>query len=190
MKNVAASNENVLEITLKAVVIYDDLDLAARATTLLERVALHAEDAMKWDVKSWRFNILKQPTLAGITISVAADADLIVFALHESDFAPEELLDWLTNWANHRQIPDAAVMLLRPDENAAPTPVCNELKWFAGSRGLNFLGSREMWNDGNSRYFVHPSHIHPSPKLKRCVMPSAEPFAGDENPPQHWGINE
>ena len=37
--------------------------------------------AVKWDIKPWRCDVLKQPALAALTVAVAANADLIVLAL-------------------------------------------------------------------------------------------------------------
>ena len=67
---------------------------------------------MKWDIKPWRFDVLKQPALAALTVAVAANADLIVLALNRIHSPPAELLDWLKNWAEHRRIKDAAVLAL------------------------------------------------------------------------------
>jgi hypothetical protein len=51
MNAIAAHKESLFDTVLKAVIIYDDFDSAARATALLERVALRADEAMKWDIK-------------------------------------------------------------------------------------------------------------------------------------------
>ena len=89
-------------------------DSATRATALLERVARRTDEAIKWDIKPWRGDVLKQPTLAALTVAVAANADLIVLALNQPHPPPAELPDWLKSWAKHRRIKDAAVLAL-PD---------------------------------------------------------------------------
>ena len=104
MSSVATHKEILPDAFFKAVIIYDDFDAATRATVLLERVAARAGEAIKWDIKPWRRDVLKQPTLAALTVAVAANADLIVLALNHTPVPPAELLDWLKNWAEHRRI--------------------------------------------------------------------------------------
>ncbi|HUA69214.1 MAG TPA: hypothetical protein VMA13_11760, partial [Candidatus Saccharimonadales bacterium] len=64
MNAVALPKSSPYGTVLKAVIIYDDFDSATRATALLERVAVRADEGMKWDIKPWKLDVLKQPTLA------------------------------------------------------------------------------------------------------------------------------
>ena len=84
MNAIATHEKRLFEMTLKAAVIYDDFDFAARAAALLERVAIRADEAMKWDVKPWRLDVLKEPSLADTALDETADADLIVVALRKT----------------------------------------------------------------------------------------------------------
>ena len=185
MKAIPAREGNSLEITLKAIVVYDDFDFAARATALLERVAIRAEEATKWDVRPWRLDVLQQPSLAGAAIAEITDADLVMLALCAARSLPDELMGWLEYWARNRPTGDAAVMVLFPDENTAPTPLWNELKEFAAWHGLPFLGSRSLRDDGDSMDFVRRLR-----RRRQPVTPVFQPSA--DRPPalRHWGINE
>jgi hypothetical protein len=173
------------EMTLKATVIYDDFDFAMRATALLERVAIRVREAITWEVKPWRLDVLKQSPLAEATEAEAADADLIVFALSKTHSLPEELTMWLERWAAYRQIEDAAVMVLFPDEFAAATPPWYELKQFADLHGLAFLSSQSVRENGDSMRFVHQLWQRRLPAVPVLGLPADPP-----RPPQHWGINE
>jgi hypothetical protein len=188
MNAIAMQEERLFEMTLKAAVIYDDFDFAARAAALLERVAIHADEAMKWDVKPWRLDVLKSSSLANAALGETADADLIVVALYQTHSPPDELLGWLESWAVKRQTVDAAVMVLCPEENAASTPLWRELKEFAERHGLPFLGSRILRDDGDSMDFVHGLWQQEQPP--QPVVPTLELFAESSRPPRHWGINE
>ena len=186
MKAIAVHEESLFDTVLKAVVIYDDFDSAARATALLERVALRADEAMKWDIKPWRRDILKQPTLAALTVAVAANSDLIVLALNRIPSPPSELRDWLKNWAEHRRIEDAAVLALCPDESHMPSTFRDEIKAFAEEHNLTFLGNHNVGNDENSALFVHRLQ-----QRKRPVEPASPPPFVERLPaPHRWGINE
>lgn len=188
MNAIAIKDGSFFEMTLKATVIYDDFDFATRAAALLERAAIRVREAMRWDVKPWRLDVLKQSSLAEAAGAEAADADLIVFALSKTHSPPPELTMWLEHWEAHRQIQDPAVMVLSPDEPAAATPLWLELKQFAGRHGLAFLSSHAVRENGDSMRFVHQLWQRRQP-----AAPALELLA-DLPPlprlPRHWGINE
>jgi len=188
MNAIATREKRLFEMTLKAAVIYDDFDFAARAAALLERVAIRADEAMKWDVKPWRLDVLKTSSLANAALGETANADLIVVALRQTHSPPDELRGWLESWAMKRQTVDAAVMVLCPEENAASTPLWRELKEFAERHGLPFLGSRILRDDRDSMGFVHRLWQQKQPP--QPVVPTLELFAESSHPPRHWGINE
>jgi hypothetical protein len=188
MSAIATKQKSLFEMTLKAAVIYDDFDFAARAAALLERVAIRADEAIKWDVKPWRLDVLKEPSLADAALGETADADLIVVALRKTPSLPDELTGWLESWAMKRQTEDAAMMVFCPEENAASTPLCHSLKEFAEWHSLPFLGSRNLREDGNSTDFVHRLWQWKQPP--QPVGPMLESFAESVHPSGHWGINE
>ena len=170
MNAIATHEKRLFEMTLKAAVIYDDFDFAARAAALLERVAIRADEAMKWDVKPWRLDVLKTSSLADAALDETADADLIVVALRRTPSLPDELRGWLESWAMKRQTVDAAVMVLCTEENATSTPLWRELKEFAERHGLPFLGSRILRDDGDSMDFVHG--LRPQKQPPQPVVPT------------------
>lgn len=141
MSAVAIEKENIPAMALKAVIIFDSRTLAARAVTALENAATSVGETLKWDIKSWQSDELKRTDMAGVTVAVAADADLIILALDSKRDASDELLDWLEHWSEHRRVEDAAVMAFCPDESSPA--FLKELKWFAEWRGLHFVESRE-----------------------------------------------
>jgi len=138
MSAVAIETEH--QMALKAVIIFDNIALAARAITSLENAATSADETVKWDIKSWQADVLKRPDLIGVTVAAAIDADLVVLALDRMRKASDEMLDWLEHWSEHRKIEDAAILAFCPDDS--PADFFNELRWFAEWRGLNFLENR------------------------------------------------
>ena len=181
----AAIHNNPSATVLKAVIIYDDFDSATRATALLERVARRADEAIKWDLKPWKFEVLKQPTLAALTVAVAANADLIVLALGRKDATRAELLDWLKNWAESRRIADAAVLALPSDDPPTPPAPWEELEAFAEAQGLMFLDQNGVGHGGNQACFGgHWRRRSVAPRPARTAAAGRLPV------PSHWGINE
>jgi hypothetical protein len=174
MNMVTAHKEVIPRTVLKAVIIYDDFDSAAHATTLVERVALRADAAIKWDIKPWRRDVLKQPALAALTIAVAANADLIVLALHRTHVPPAELLDWLKNWAEHRRIEDAAVLTLHADTGSHSAKAWNKIKEVVESHHLTFLGSHKVSTHNGSAAFTQRLQ-----QRKQPITPSARPSPAD-----------
>jgi hypothetical protein len=165
-------DESSVNAAFKAVIIYDDISYAARAAAALERAAAGADPGMKCDLKIWRLEALRQPTQAAICLAVAADANLVLFALNERHPPRKTLLNWLKDWAANRKIKDAAVTLLGPLA-AAATPLRNEIEYFARRHGLAFLGADETWEEGAAAV-----DFGPQPALETAPVTS------------HWGIND
>ena len=59
-------------------IIYDDLTGATRAAAALKRAAWRANVSADWDIKPWRTEALKFPSVADKALIEAADADLIL----------------------------------------------------------------------------------------------------------------
>jgi len=186
MSAIAVPKKSLFDPVLKAVIIYEDFDSATHATALLERVALRAGETIKWDIKPWRLDVLKQPALAALTVAVAANADLIVLTPRWAHSAPPELLDWLKNWADHRRIEDAAVLALPSGDTETPPAPWDELKAFTEAHGLTFLDGQSVWNDEDPAPFGH----HWQPRKPPVAPGPTRALAERLSVPLHWGINE
>jgi len=185
MSAVFGREKRLLELTLKAAIIYDDFDFAARTVALLERAAVRSEEAMQWDVRPWRLDLLNRSSLADAALAETFDADLMVVALSKTHLLPDALLEWLEHWAERRHVEDAAVMALCPEETAGPTSSWDRLQEFTAWRGLIFLGSRLPPEEGDSMDFVHRLW-----RRKQAVIPTLSWSTDQLRSPRHWGINE
>jgi hypothetical protein len=182
MNAVSATNENLFAATLKSVMVYDDFNFAAHAAAMLEWVAGQADQNLKWDVKPWRLDLLRQLSLTELAEAEAADADLVVLALTEPQSPSDDLLNWLEHWAARREIEDAAVMLLYPVRDAAPAPLAERLQQFAGARGLTFMGGHEVWPDKSSATFIRQQRA-----FDATEFPPVTEFPRISD---HWGLND
>jgi hypothetical protein len=185
MKVVVAQEMPLLALTLKAAIIYDDFDFAARTAALLEHAAVRSDEAMQWDIKPWRLDLLKPSALAEAALAETIDADLVVVALSRIHLPPDILLDWLERWAARREIQEAALMVLCPEETAGPMSSWERLKEFAAGWGLLFLGSRRSPEEGDSLDLVRRWW-----RGKQPVMPALSWRADPPDSPREWGINE
>lgn len=185
MTTITAHKKISAHTVLRAVIIYDEFDSAANATALLERVALRVGEAIKWDIKPWRCDVLQQPSLAALTIAVAANADLIVLALHRTHFPPAELLDWLKNWVQHRRIEDAAVLTLHAETGSHRSRSWNEIKAFVESNHLTFLGSHKV------SAYQNPAPLnHRLPQHRQMAPPPRSSLDERLAVPQPWHVKE
>jgi hypothetical protein len=85
---------------MKALVIYDDLAVAAEANAILQRATHHPNAAMHWNLRAWRLDMLKSRPTAVEALTDAADAHLIVIGLRRTPSLPAWLIDWLKRWAS------------------------------------------------------------------------------------------
>jgi hypothetical protein len=185
MNTIAAKeDENFSNAAFKAVIIYDDIGQASRAAASLERATADADPAMNCDLKLWRVEALRQPTQAAICMAVAADANLVLFALNERHPPRKALLNWLKDWAANRTVHEAAVTLLGPLADAA-TPLRNEIEYFARRHGLAFLGVDETSDIGPA-----PVDFGPQPDWGKPAEPGSPPMLEPAPATSHWGINE
>ena len=180
MNTAAKPKANLPGATLKAVIIYDDFDSATRATALLERVALRVDAAIKWDIKPWRSEVLKQPTLAALTVAVAANADLMVLALDYAHPPPPEVPHWLKNWAAHRRIRDAAVLALHTGAGHVQSKSWNQIKTLVEERDLTFLGGHRVETHDGPAPFVHRLQ-----QRKQLVAAVSRPSLAERLPVPH-----
>ena len=168
----------------KAVIIYDDIGHAARAAAALERATASAGPDLNCDLKLWRLEALEHPTQSAICMAVAANANLIVFALHDEPPSLEALLDWLADWAANRRIEDAAVTSLGPAVDTA-MPLQIGLDRFARRHGLAFFGADEARGDEAWEAGLREQWRR-SPQAGSRPWPAAEPMPAAS----HWGIND
>lgn len=178
------AEKSMVELTLKAAIIYDDFDFAARTAALLQGAAVRADEALHWDLRPWRLDLLTSSSLAAAAHDETVDADLIVVALCKTHLLRDEVLGWLEHWASHRRVGDAAILVLCPEETAGPMSSWNRLKEFAEWRELLFLGGHHLRNDGKPADFVHRlwQRRQPgTPELRWSADPARAPRLSDLN---------
>jgi hypothetical protein len=95
---------------MNAMVIYEESGCAKQANALLKRASDRADASVRrWSVKPWRLAMLTWPPLAQQALRDAAEAHLIVLAANRGAEFPPWLLDWLGEWAERREVQDAAL---------------------------------------------------------------------------------
>jgi hypothetical protein len=136
---------------MKAFIIHDDLACATRATAALKHAAWSANVSADWDIKPWRTDALRFPSLSNKALIEAADADLIVFAGPQAYSLPNWLEEWLKCWAIRRGVEDAALAVLSDvSAGVLVVPDAPRLSQFAACYGVSFVVERETWPEGQT----------------------------------------
>jgi hypothetical protein len=184
----AIRSKYVFETTMKTLILYDEVDFARKAKTMLARAAHRADETIQWNVKPWRVHLLALTGIADAALTDAADAHLMVLEVrHQADLSPR-LLDWLEKWATSRQIQGAALAVFdggNGDTHAARAAAA--LSQLAGRHGLSFIwGDAQPAEEELAEFALDLRErevAQPSP-LARIL---AQPVQGHY---EHWGINE
>lgn len=127
---------------MKAVIIYDRFDFAAKAKAMLESASNRMEEAAHWNVMPWRMDVLNRTSAAAEALAEATDAHLMVLSMHQAASLPRWLMDWLEQWAERRQVPDAALATFGgPGAGTLSSTAIPELSRFAERHSLSFIFS-------------------------------------------------
>jgi hypothetical protein len=181
-------DELAFEATMNAVIIYDDLDIAAKAQAALERAAHRADEALLWTVELLRLDMLILPPTAEAALREAAEAHLVVLGVRQAQLLPDWLLDWLEQWATRRQIQDAALALFDGGKgDTLSAPPAPELSQFAERHGLSFIFGDVGPTEDESAVFarrLREREVSVTSTLRHIMdEPTHDYYRG-------WGINE
>jgi hypothetical protein len=159
--------------SMKALIIYDDLTGATRATAALKRAALRANVGADWDIKPWRTDALKFPSVADRALIEAADADLIVFAGPQAHSLPTWLEEWLRGWAVRRDVEDAALAVIQQVSAGVSlvAPAVPQLRRFAAFHGLSFIIENETTPEDQTPSILHAPSARRWPILQTSESP-------------------
>jgi len=147
---------------MKALVIYDNIGSALKATNSLRNVSSGSATPGEWAIHLWRVNMMRFPSCADEALKEALDADLIVFAGCRAYSVPTWLRDWLERWVARRNVPDAALAVVNEsDSDAMPPSQTAELSHFAERHGLAFIANYKP--GGLDKNILMPREPRPLP---------------------------
>jgi hypothetical protein len=127
---------------MKALIIYDSITSALKASNSLRNAAFRAEISVDWEINVWRASMLRYPSLANEALKTNLDADLLVFAGCRSYSLPLWLNEWLERWAASRLVEPAALALIDDASTGVPLSAkSSELRQFAARHHLHLIMS-------------------------------------------------
>jgi hypothetical protein len=106
MSSTELRNGKISDEILNVVMIYDDLDNVARATSALGRLAPQST-VTPTDVTTWSLKALNSTQSQG---EEAEYAHLLMLALSRRESLSDWLLDWLYQWVTRRRVIDAMLV--------------------------------------------------------------------------------
>jgi len=162
---------------MKAFIIYDDLTGAISATAALKHAAWSAHVSADWDIKPWRTDALRFPSVADKALIEAADADLIVFAGPQAYSLPTWLEEWLRCWVVRRDVEDAALAVIHEvsAEASLVAPAVPQLRQFAAFHGLSFIIENETTPEDQTPPILHAPSANRWPTLPASETPVPVP---------------
>jgi len=133
---------------MKAVIIHENMEFAAKAYATLRRVGCRDEMNVQWTVNCWPVDTLNNPIIIEKALAEARDAHLIVLPANLAQSIPLWLLRWLERWAMLRHIQEAALGILEhTDTSRTEMPVHPQLLAFVRRHGLTLIGNEFYAND-------------------------------------------
>ena len=176
--------------TMKALIIYDDVDSAGRAIGILRRAASLASVHSQWDIRPWSVGVLRLPIAAEEALLEAADADAIVFADLRGSRLPTWLKDWLMRWGVRRQPGESALVVTCASSPTRPFGLSHELLRFEAQNNLDLI------IQGNPSRVINRLAPAFEPPEGESLLPPASDHASIGQAASHnglyrnWGINE
>lgn len=164
---------------MNAVILYDDNVIALKAKAMLDRAAWRADEALLWNVKPWRSELLWWPPTAAAALDDARTAQLVVLAVRDPAAPPFWLLDWLEQWALERFVPEAALAVFdgRHGDSLSAQPA-RTLAQFAERHGLCFIVDEVLPGQEELTMFLNEPHRHGvAPPLALPCYPERSPYS-------------
>jgi hypothetical protein len=158
--------------------IYEDLGGRDLLLDLCDSLARTFKDELKFQFDWWRFKYLADPEIAMEAALGAAKADLILLATKSPEL-PDHVRRWFEGWLPNRVAGDGALVLVQSSPGGASKLIQlpSSLRLTAKRARLDYL----RLNSPGS-----PSDAAETPPLQYYV----NRLLAEDEPPQHWGINE
>jgi hypothetical protein len=189
MSAMTIERDQVLEGTMQAVIIYDDVSFAMEAKAMLESAAYRTGDTTaQWSVMPWRLAQLMSSPAADVALAEAMESHMIVLALRPSGSLPSHLSAWLETWAMRRHVPDVALAVFGGGNGGVfSAPATRELSEFAQRHRLSLIlddGGSVADESAFSISSLHEREVAVTSTLHDIMD---EPIPGSY---RGWGINE
>jgi hypothetical protein len=172
---------------IQVTVLYEDLEAGLRAKALIECVQSCMEIPVQFKLGLWRFDWLKERSLANIAMGATKRSELVIISTSTAQALPSEMERWLDSWVPRTELFPAALMALLSHEGDDQThPIHDRLQRAARQKRVDFFCEFyqpqpqerpvRTWPEGRVRWELNPATRNPD-----LDSPADDDDAGDVN---------
>jgi hypothetical protein len=186
----AAKSE--VQLTLDAMLIYEDLSTGLRAKRVLEHAARRFPMAPNFNLAIWRFDVLREPRWRNTALNEASEAIICVVSAHGQQDLPKVakgwLKQWLKQWLKRKADESRALIVSFDDTSRDSASAAQTISWLqqeARARDVAVLphfGHTPRWEGG-----LAMDGVGNSASTKTAVLADIRHWAKQHS---DWGINE
>lgn len=130
------------------VLAYDKYSDGIRAKEFFDGLVFNHGEFFHFICHLWKFDVLREPQLFETATRDACGADMIVFAIRQSQELPVEARRWIAHWLPSKQAGSGALVLLpdgQPRQVGDTTTVRATLKQMAESVKVQVFWKETVW---------------------------------------------
>lgn len=136
-----------------AVLAYDNYADGIRAKEFFDGLVINHGELFHFICHLWKFDVLREPQLFEIATRDALGADMIVFAIRQSQELPVEASRWIAYWLPSKQAGSGDLVLLldgQPRQVGDTTTVRATLRQMAESVKVQVFWKEIVWPAADS----------------------------------------
>jgi hypothetical protein len=118
-----------VQLTLDAMLIYEDLGTGLRAKDVLDRTARRLPRTPILNLAIWRFDVLREPSLREKALHKASVAVIVVVSAHGRMALPEVVTDWLQQWLKRKSDKPRALIVSLDHSSRDQAPAAQMISW-------------------------------------------------------------
>jgi len=118
-----------VQLTLDAMLIYEDLSTGLRAKRVLEHAARLLPTAPNFKLAIWRFDLLREPCWHRTALNEASVAVIGVVSAHGRKDLPKVALNWLKQWLKRKSDESRALIVSLDDTSRDSASAAQTIAW-------------------------------------------------------------
>jgi hypothetical protein len=177
-----------VQLTLDAMLIYEDLRTGLRAKDVLECAARRLPGMPGLKLAIWRFDVLRETSLRETSLEQASVAVIVLVSAHGRRGLPEFVMDWLQHWLKRKSDESRALIVSLDDtsrDHASTALMISRLQ--TGARAKDVAVFPHF--DGATR----TNGVPVANEIRSLAHTNMAVLADIQPPPEwreRWGINE
>jgi hypothetical protein len=118
-----------VQLTLDAMLIYEDLSTGLRAKRVFEHAARQFPMAPNFNLAIWRFDLLREPRWRKTALNEASVAVIGVVSAHGQQYLPRVAMGWLKQWLKRKSDESRALIVSLDDTSRGSASAAQTISW-------------------------------------------------------------